>query len=374
MRKVRIGVEQLESAAEATESILVSVIVPVYNTPVRLLERCVSSIMGQTHRMIELLIVDDGSTGECAEYIGSLASHGDGRISVIQGRHKGVSNARNRAIDQVKGEFLVFVDSDDEVIKTFVEEALAVAVSNDCDLVCGSVSAVYAGSSTDGLSTEQDFDCYLTTSESLEDERRALALQMLGPVKYKYLTGPDFRGRGPVAKLYRASLLETLRFDETVSIGEDTLFNYWFILKSSSIAVADRDWYLYYQYAVSSVHGVDLRKWEESIDALLCAGKEENQIPFLSRCAFMATQGVSSIAAHYTFFPGLKKSAELLEYAAQAGCFDPPVFQGFCLSPWLSIMIWLCRHRSFTVAYCFWRLKNTFSFVTLGKRLIDSKK
>ena len=90
----------------------VSVIIPVYN--VRLyLERCVQSVLRQTYKDLEIILVDDGSKDNSGELCDQLALS-DQRIRVIHQENQGLSGARNTGIRQATGEYIIFLDSDDE--------------------------------------------------------------------------------------------------------------------------------------------------------------------------------------------------------------------------------------------------------------------
>lgn len=95
----------------------VSIIVPVYNAE-KTLERCINSILRQTFAEWEMIIIDDGSTDLSGQLCEQYALQ-DSRIIVIHQDNKGVSVARNVGIDVAKGIYLIFVDSDDEIISTF---------------------------------------------------------------------------------------------------------------------------------------------------------------------------------------------------------------------------------------------------------------
>lgn len=103
-----------------TTNPLFSIIMPVYNTPSKLLEICVNSIKIQTYKNLELIIVDDGSKKICMEKCDDL-SQNDSRIKVIHTPNRGVSNARNTGLKIVKGDYLLFIDSDDEFVPNALE-------------------------------------------------------------------------------------------------------------------------------------------------------------------------------------------------------------------------------------------------------------
>ena len=95
----------------------ISVIVPVYNTE-KYLDRCIQSILAQTYTDFELLLVDDGSTDSSGAICDKYAEQ-DSRVRVFHKENGGVSSARNQGLDNAKGEWITFVDSDDWVDREF---------------------------------------------------------------------------------------------------------------------------------------------------------------------------------------------------------------------------------------------------------------
>ena len=100
----------------------ISIIVPVYNTEAYL-PACVESLLAQTHRDLELIFVDDGSTDGSAAILDAYAAR-DGRVRVIRKENGGVSSARNAGIAAATGDYIGFVDSDDKVEPTYCETLL----------------------------------------------------------------------------------------------------------------------------------------------------------------------------------------------------------------------------------------------------------
>lgn len=120
---------------------LVSVIVPVYNTK-PYLEACVSSLAAQTHRNLQIILVDDGSTDGSGAICDDFARR-DQRITVIHQRNAGVSAARNAGLWLASGDYLTFVDSDDTLVPHAVETALSALLDNDADMVTYGWQKIY---------------------------------------------------------------------------------------------------------------------------------------------------------------------------------------------------------------------------------------
>ena len=115
---------------------LVSVIVPVYKVE-KYLEKCVDSIINQTYKNLEIILVDDGSPDNCSKMCDLYAKE-DKRVKVIHKQNGGLSDARNAGLDIMTGDFVCFVDSDDWVEKNYVEEMLNIQQKTNADVVaCG---------------------------------------------------------------------------------------------------------------------------------------------------------------------------------------------------------------------------------------------
>lgn len=114
------------------EDKLISIIIPVYNVQ-NYLRECIDSVIAQTYKNLEIILVDDGSpdkSGEiCDEY-----SKKDARIKVIHKENGGLSDARNVALDIAKGEYIGFIDSDDYVEKDMFETLHTLAVEHNAEI------------------------------------------------------------------------------------------------------------------------------------------------------------------------------------------------------------------------------------------------
>jgi len=114
---------------------LVSVIVPVWDVET-LLPRCLDSLLAQTHRPLEIIVVDDGSTdGSLAVMQGYAEAYSE--VQVISQRHRGLGPARNAAISVAQGDFVAFMDADDWVERDFIFDTVQIARHTGADVVVG---------------------------------------------------------------------------------------------------------------------------------------------------------------------------------------------------------------------------------------------
>ncbi|MBQ3559395.1 MAG: glycosyltransferase family 2 protein [Agathobacter sp.] len=111
---------------------LISIIVPIYKVEAYL-ERCVNSLKNQSYKNIEIILVDDGSPDRCPELCDELAKT-DSRIRVLHKENGGLSSARNAGIDVAKGEYIVFVDSDDYIAENMLEKMHQRIVADRTDM------------------------------------------------------------------------------------------------------------------------------------------------------------------------------------------------------------------------------------------------
>ena len=124
---------------EKMEQVLISVIVPVYNVR-PYLKRCLNSILEQTFTNFELILVNDGSKDGSAFILEEYAKK-DNRIRIIHQENMGVSAARNRAIDEAKGDYVTFIDSDDFVEDFYLDHLYQAAVSTGSDITATNFSS-----------------------------------------------------------------------------------------------------------------------------------------------------------------------------------------------------------------------------------------
>lgn len=110
-----------------------SIIVPIYNVE-KYLDRCMQSLLGQTLKEIEIILVDDGSPDRCPQMCDEYARMDD-RVKVIHKENAGLGYARNSGLDIAQGEYIAFVDSDDYIERSMYEDLYREAVKSDADVV-----------------------------------------------------------------------------------------------------------------------------------------------------------------------------------------------------------------------------------------------
>ncbi|MBQ3474267.1 glycosyltransferase family 2 protein [Candidatus Saccharibacteria bacterium] len=186
----------------------ISVIVPIYNTE-KYLSNCLDSILNQTYKNLEIILIDDGSTDNSGKIADNYAKK-DQRIKVIHQKNAGQSSARNSGIKKATGEYLSFIDSDDEIKPNFMEKLLTPYTENP------ETSLVVCGILRKFLKTGQTETLYLSPSRQQNTKNfKTFILSLLAK---------DGRLYSSVNKLYRAKIAKNLTFDTSLQFAEDTKF------------------------------------------------------------------------------------------------------------------------------------------------------
>lgn len=190
---------------------VVSVIVPVYKVE-NVLHYCIDSILNQTYKDFELILVDDGSPDNSGKICDEYAKK-DNRIKVIHKENGGVSSARNCGIDAAKGKYVCFVDSDDYVNKNYLEILIKTKSKHpEIDNIwCYFQTVTNYDSSAGNL--------------IVDDNKNIYSVKDIMTLHEKWLDA------GPVCKLYdRKTILKNgLTFDSNLSLGEDLIFNFQYL-------------------------------------------------------------------------------------------------------------------------------------------------
>ena len=205
---------------------MVSVIVPAYNIE-EYLPRCLESILNQSYRDLEIILVDDGSTDStgviCDEY-----AEKDSRVVVIHKENGGVSSARNLGLDRAKGDYIGFVDGDDILHRDYFLVLYENAIKHDCDISVCRIEMIC-------LKGKGCTNCHLETGYI---EKETIVRNFFFDENIKEIM------YGPYNKLFRANVIDTLRF-KNYKFGEDLLFVFMSLDRADSIYFDD---YVGYSY------------------------------------------------------------------------------------------------------------------------------
>ena len=203
---------------------MISVIVPVYKVE-KYLNKCVESIVNQTYRDLEIILVDDGSPDNCPKMCDEWAKK-DNRIKVIHKQNGGLSSARNAGLDIASGEYVTFVDSDDDIdlSMTWVMYNL---LFDDIDLVICDYQRI--------CDSDEVFIYKNLNINKVGLNKGELYEEVFGNLNNAVWN-----------KLYRKNLIEDLRFPEGIIHGEDLIFNLNYIKKCNNAIKCDGKFYHYY--------------------------------------------------------------------------------------------------------------------------------
>lgn len=184
---------------------LVSVIIPAYNIE-DYIGRCLDSIISQTYKNLEIIVVDDGSRDYTGEILDNYAKK-DRRIKVIHKENGGVSSARNKGIEAAEGDYIGFIDGDDLIEPEMYKTLVDLLEEENADIAHCGYQMVFPDRIDYYHNTGKKK--IQTTEEGLKD---LLSGEMIEP--------------GLVNKLYKKELIKNCRLNETVKINEDLLMNY----------------------------------------------------------------------------------------------------------------------------------------------------
>lgn len=231
---------------------LVSVVVPVYNAQ-KYLQSCVDSIINQTYRNLEIILVDDGSTDQsgmiCDEYADK-----DERIRVVHKENGGAADARNAGLQCVKGEYIVFIDSDDFVHARFIELLLAIAKKKEADIVVGDYVLFHEGDSReDKVFYESDID-------------KAEVLTQKHLYNNDFIKRETVRFVVPWGKICKSKLFEGICYP-VGKINEDTWVSYKIIEKANKVVYFKEPIYYWHENMQSVTHGKFSIKYLSGLDA-----------------------------------------------------------------------------------------------------------
>lgn len=238
--------------------ITVTVVIPVYNVE-KYLERCIKSVIGQTYKKLEVILIDDGSFDSsgiiCDEW-----SKRDNRIRVFHQANCGLAAVRNKGIELATGDYIAFVDSDDWILSDTYEYMLNLMYHYDADIVDISICETFNDNPKTDLKSP-----IITLFEGKD-------------IIYDYMLC-GISAKSPYSacrKLYKLSSINNIRFEVGI-INEDIIFNYLVLLNSKRIVKSTKKCYYYFQDGESTTRG-GLK--QRDFDLL----KVSKQLQELSKC------------------------------------------------------------------------------------------
>lgn len=300
----------------------VSIIVPVYNIEKSFIEKCINSLVKQSLREIEIIIVDDGSDYETAQYIDKISDK-DVRINVIHKENGGVSSARNIGIIQASGEYITFLDGDDWLDLECCKISYEIAKKDNADMAAfryykeypkkreeinifpdGEISYIFDGNSSSSL----------TDSHNEQVAFNPYDMRIFG-----FTT----------MKLYKKALFNNCLFNEVLKNGEDVELNFRLYTRIKSAIYINRAFYHYRQSNESAVRGFNKSAVEEYKATLgqikKTISENENRNLYKSYLDFTAICYLM-IAMNYIFNKNnkisFKKKMKLLKAISNQSPFD----------------------------------------------------
>lgn len=219
---------------------MISIIVPIYNVE-KYLRRCIDSILGQTYRDLEVILVDDGSPDGCGAICDAYAEK-DARVTVIHQKNAGVSAARNAGLACARGEWIGFVDPDDFIVPNMYQEMLdAINVTGAELAVCG-----YNYVDEDGKVDQRRL--YVNAENEILTQKQLMS---------RFSDMPPTVRLGVVNKLFHRDLLQKheLKFAEGLHSSEDVLFLTEYAMHVSKVIFVHKAHYMNTVRPGSATHG-----------------------------------------------------------------------------------------------------------------------
>ena len=236
---------------------LITIIIPVFNNRTEDILRCLKSLHDENHlkynEKIEIIVIDDGSCSECAKVLDLLPSNYP-KVKVFHQLNRGVSNARNRGVACASGKYVAFVDADDMVTRSFIPDAIFAIehTKGKLDVIYGLVEYIETDVNgclnDDVYERDHDVASFILT----EKQKESLRCHFFDLGQSEFVFNNYYISRGPVARLVKKSLAEQHKFEETLSMGEDAVWNLEILKFARQIGIVKRLWYYYIKNTASA--------------------------------------------------------------------------------------------------------------------------
>lgn len=285
---------------------LVSVIVPIYNVE-KYLKRCIDSLLSQTYKNIEIILVDDGSPDNCPLMCDEFAKE-NSHIKVIHKQNGGLSSARLAGFKEATGEYILFVDSDDYIEKDMVERLVFATKEKNADLgICGYYTQF-------GDRNEENFLPF--DSDILEDINTDYILPLIGNVAGK-INLPGFL---PIRLLKKSLIDENFFVPENKYFAEDIVFDLLYSDRIQKIAVVNEPLYYYCINNQSLSNKYRKNKWQmlknlydfkkEFLDLRNIEDKDNRLKNYITASVFSAVDNAVLSGSYSSFLKEIKLLVE----------------------------------------------------------------
>ncbi|MFV0249097.1 MAG: glycosyltransferase family 2 protein [Tenacibaculum sp.] len=231
---------------------MVSIVIPVYNVE-NYLEKCLISVLNQTFKNIEVIIINDGSTDNSLKICKKFEKE-DSRIVLINQENKGLSEARNRGIEKAINPYITFIDSDDWVENCYIETLYNSLLSNNADIAVAELNIVYQKSKKKSKKKSKTKQGKNDGKISVYNNFEALSELFIDNSIKNYACG----------KMYKTKLFKDIRYPKGVYF-EDVFTTYKLFYESKKIVKIDKI-LMHYVQRINSITSQNYKNIKKEID------------------------------------------------------------------------------------------------------------
>ncbi len=339
--------------------IKISIIVPYFNPPIERFQACIKSIAVQDYGNYELVLVDDGSRSEYESAVEELCGRYRIKATRLSEENAGVSAARNAGTRASTGDYVMYVDADDEVPPGMLSSAVRVLNSCGADVAVGYVQYISEDSDkTDDIYTSQDMVYYPSPQQlsayHLSGSKNGITASLGCGSALK---------NGPVARLVKREVAASIRFPEGVPLSEDTLWNLMLFDKAKSAVVVKETWYWYWTSHESASRGFNANAY---LDALSFRDAFERTINSLDKrpsegaiCSRLLGEINRAIRTYYAHpecpLSDTESMREIYRLTREMNLEDSLCLRGAMKGGFASVIKYLLCRSGFGLYY--WKLK-----------------
>lgn len=299
----------------------ISIIVPAYNVE-KYIAQCLQSLVNQTYKNLEIIVVNDGSKDKTGEIIEKFAEE-DNRIRYVNQENKGVAEARNVALQKVNSEFVMFVDSDDWLDLETCETVLNEATSENADMIMFGYVREYAENSLPKAMFDEEKVIF--EGEEVKDK---LHRRIFGPINEELKNPEKLNVNTTIwGKLYKTSLVKNVKFVSLQELGlcEDGYFNI-SVFKNVKKAVFIKKYFYHYRKVInggsltqnkdSNIFEKEKRFYNKLNEIIINENlTDEYKLALDNRMAVSLIEaGIAIVNGNYNVYENIKKILQSNEY------------------------------------------------------------